>query len=791
MIEWVFNLSELIKSSSISSFIVACDINDKGSKKFSTFKSLKKFEFFYNKEKIKNYYEVICTDQKSKLYIDLDLHNVTLSDSHKILQNIRNELESFCLMHCDTSPHFIISESHSETKKSYHLSCDNIYFIDQKQRFLFSEQFHQYLSDDLKGYFDCSVYSKNRCFRLLESSKFGQNRPLVPHINSSAKLCDHAVFIGKFPTGMTEIKFDKIEYRNDIKITNTSDNIENLLQSIDIKYWTNRTSWVQLACGMKNCGISFECFDKYSQQSTNYGGTHKLWNSIRNFGKNDSSIGTLYYYASISDGFVPDTISLLTNVQQECVKSILEKGTLTHTTCCKLFHNEYPDYYIYSNSTWYNRLKCGRYSEIEVDTDTILSSHISKFFENFENNVLKNVVSNDTDRKLLLKAKSLTEKYEYKTSIIKELKMYYSEPNLLAKLDSKTHLIGFDNGVYDLLERKFRMATIDDCISWTCGFNYITPEECDSNKLQYLENFIFSLFENKDTGAYFLKHIGSFLFGGNKEELIHFWVGNGRNGKGTVDDLLRETLGPYYHVLDDAFFTTTKKNQDEASPAMMALKNVRLTMTTEPEGGTAYLSSKFKRLCGNDPIHCRSLYSNSMQTFIPTFKPVIQTNHLPQFTDVDMGLLQRIRVINFCYTFVKPTEYDSENKYHKLIDINLKTNLRKLKPEFIILLIKWYDIYCVESLDFPSKDILEVTKSYRADIDSVQTFINSATKVNKGESISTIDLLYNYNGWSKEKMNRNVFAQRLKGNFNIKTVKNNGRLLTCLIDRSWLPDFTQ
>ena len=69
--------------------------------------------------------------------------------------------------------------------------------------------------------------------------------------------------------------------------------------------------------------------------------------------------------------------------------------------------------------------------------------------------------------------------------------------------------------------------------------------------------------------------------------------------------------------------------------------------------------------------------------------------------------------------------------------------------------------------------------------------IHTATKICKGENISTIDLLYSYNGWSKEKMSRNVFSQRIKGNFNIKTVKLNGRMLSCLIDRTWLSDFSQ
>ena len=791
--DWVYNLNQLfneVPSSSVNTFYCACDVNDQGAKKFASFKSFVDFEKFYKDEKVKNYYEIIKSENKSKLYLDLDIPNVSLNVAEKILCKIQSELESFLLIHCNTGVvKYEISESHSENKKSFHICVKNVLCSNQKQRFLFGKEFSKFISSDLSEYFDMSVYSKNRCFRLLGSSKYGQSRSLVALKGYSKKLKDHCVSSGFSKSrDNCELIFDEVVYRNDIQISNTPENIAMILKAIDVRFWENRSSWLQIGCAMKNIGLSFSEFDLHSQKASNYGGTRKLWDSIRCTSLGDSGLGTLYYYASKCESFVPEDVSSLTNLQQKCIKSILELGTLTHSNCCKLFHSEYPDYYIYSNNTWYLQLDCGRYTQIDIDTDTILSSHISQYFDHFERDIISSV-PNEGDRKILMKAKSLTEKYEFKTSIIKELKQHYNEPNLLSKLDSKTHLIGFDNGVYDLVQKEFRKATIDDCVSWSVGFDYIDIDSCSADTIDYLENFVYSLFENKDTGKYFLKHIGSFLFGGNKEELIHFWVGNGRNGKGTIDDILRETLGPYYHVLEDAFFTTSKKNQDEASPTMIALKNVRLTMTTEPEGNTSYLSSKFKRICGNDPIHCRSLYSNQMQTFIPTFKPVIQTNHLPNFTDVDVGLLQRIRVINFCYTFVKPTEYDSSNKYHKLIDIELKTNLRNMKKEFMALLIKWYHIYTKESLDTPSKDIIEVTKSYRSDIDSVQTFINSATTHCEGGSISTIDLLYNYNGWSKEKMSRNVFAQRLKGNFKVQTVKNNGRLLTCLIDREWIPDF--
>ena len=264
MTEWHFSLSKI---HNLTSFIVACDVNEEGAKKFASFKSINSFEFFYENQTTKNYYEVICSDSKSKLYIDLDLHNVTLLDSQKILQKILHQLDSFCLIFCDTSPHCNISESHSEIKKSFHLISDNICFENQKQRSLFSEEFHKFLSHDLKPFFDSSVYSKNRCFRLLGSSKFGQQRPLVPTSSSSSSLSDHCVFLEPFShNDCTQLHFEQIQFCDNLKITNTPENIDKLLNSIDLQFWTKRSSWVQLAAAMKNAGLSFDSFDSFSQK---------------------------------------------------------------------------------------------------------------------------------------------------------------------------------------------------------------------------------------------------------------------------------------------------------------------------------------------------------------------------------------------------------------------------------------------------------------------------------------------------------------------------------------------
>jgi len=765
-------------------YIIAQDVNQTGAKQFICFDGIEQFKEFYSKQMERNFYEVIQNNEISKLYIDLDIHNESLSSAQLILMQIINNIQSFTKLYINYECEPLISEAHSESKKSYHIVFPDIVLDNQKQRKIFSDTFSEYIPENIKPYFDKSVYSKNRCFRLLGSSKYGQDRPLTPFNNHTAEMEDHMVTTkSKINKSLLFEEIDKTNVHN-VVIENTPENIKNILESIESKYWSNRQSWIQIGSALKNCNIPFEIFDEYSKRSPNYGGTMKMWNSIRITNINDCGIGTLYYYASKSENFneniMNEKLHALTKVQKECTLNIIETNTLSHDTCAKLLKDHYPDLFIYSESKWYEKLQSGRYKSIDSDPETKLCNHIANYFEIFENTLINKM--NDTEKKTLKRAKHMTEKYEYKTSVIKELRGKYYCENLNEKLNAQQNLIGFDNGVYDLDTFTFRKATKEDYVSWSVGYDYEdNPEEKD---IKYLEDFVFSLFEYKETAHYFIKHLGSLLFGGNKEELIHFWVGNGRNGKGTIDELLRSTLGPYYTVLEDAFFTSTKKNQDEATPALLAMRNTRLAMTSEPEGEVPYLSSKFKKLSGNDPIYGRALYQNEMVMFIPTFKPVIQTNHLPKFTDVDVGLLQRIRVIKFCYTFVVPSEYDSNNMYHKKIDYNLKTNLKKLRPQFIYLLIKWYQLYLQETLDTPSQEIIEITNTYRSDIDSVRTFINETTNHEEKSDIPIHELLFSYNAWAKDKLVRNKFLIRVKSHFDVQLVKVNGKMVQCLRNRS-------
>jgi len=83
------------------------------------------------------------------------------------------------------------------------------------------------------------------------------------------------------------------------------------------------------------------------------------------------------------------------------------------------------------------------------------------------------------------------------------------------------------------------------------------------------------------------------------------------------------------------------------------------------------------------------LYSDIIEQFNPSHKTIIQTNNLPEFTDVDHGLLARLVVINFPFNYCETNDYEPEIPLHKKVDQNLKTKLTGIENSFMHYLLHW------------------------------------------------------------------------------------------------------
>jgi hypothetical protein len=155
--------------------LVSFDVNLKYSKNWCLFSTRQDLYNFIKQNKNYPLYEQINTEYH-KLFFDIDINKGDKGfnefNFYNYKEQIEKELHNVLL---NDKLNFVWLDSSSDIKHSFHLIVKNIVCnIYQNQ------QIKDYLNKQLKSYFLDEVYSKKRCFRMWNCSKFGENRPLKP-----------------------------------------------------------------------------------------------------------------------------------------------------------------------------------------------------------------------------------------------------------------------------------------------------------------------------------------------------------------------------------------------------------------------------------------------------------------------------------------------------------------------------------------------------------------------------------------------------------------------------------
>ena len=188
-------------------------------------------------------------------------------------------------------------------------------------------------------------------------------------------------------------------------------------------------------------------------------------------------------------------------------------------------------------------------------------------------------------------------------------------------------------------------------------------------------------------------------------------------------------LGDYIMTTENTFLTSSFA-QGSANPTLANCRGVRNLIVSEPSevdfvGRETCLNTPFlKLITGTDCIETRQLYRDNI-TFVPQFTPFIQCNRLPNIKSVDDGLVRRIKVITFPFSFVEnPTE-----SFHRKIDKNLKSkiNCEEYGREYILLLLETLKNNLNIDLSIP-KVIQDATSDYFSYNNPIAQFIKTCVR---------------------------------------------------------------
>lgn len=254
----------------------------------------------------------------------------------------------------------------------------------------------------------------------------------------------------------------------------------------------------------------------------------------------------------------------------------------------------------------------------------------------------------------------------YKASIIKELEIYFEDNELLNKLDNNNSIISFNDKLYDFKTQKYRNIEKNDYITIYCDYKH--PLSIETKIKTELNNFLFSLFENKDVILFILDAFGFALFT-NKFEKIFILSGHGCNGKGVLLSLISKAFSKYFTTPSNQFLTT-KYDSSKPNECLYNSNNKKIVSISEPENdsnGDILFNIEFiKKITGNDDVTCRKMYGSNI-TFKPKFNIFVQCNEKPKLEKVDNAVKRRFIAVDFPFTF----------KYGK----NLKSNERPINSD--------------------------------------------------------------------------------------------------------------
>jgi hypothetical protein len=194
------------------------------------------------------------------------------------------------------------------------------------------------------------------------------------------------------------------------------------------------------------------------------------------------------------------------------------------------------------------------------------------------------------------------------------------------------------------------------------------PQVADTAKAK-VEGFFNSMFQDPNDSKWLMRFIACCALRRNLAQTVVFWVGSGSNGKSTMERLLERAFGNEYGHLAMSYFTSEAKQGADVN--LFETRGKRIVMSKESSAKAKFIDGKFKVICGDDTIKCRTNYATSEVCF-KMGKVIIQTNNTPKFVGgYDRAIGRRIRVLEFPYSFKKPEEINPADELQKPIDESL------------------------------------------------------------------------------------------------------------------------
>ncbi len=342
-----------------------------------------------------------------------------------------------------------------------------------------------------------------------------------------------------------------------------------------------------------------------------------------------------------------------------------------------------------------------------------------------------------------------------------------------ASFDANPFLLNVQNGTLNLATGTLQPFDKKDLLTKICAANYEehaatheqTSDACEEEKTAkteateesisagqaetILENAaslpgnlwlqtVSTILPDPSVRRWMQKFMGYCLTGSTEEEKFVIACGPGGSGKGTFFETIAAAISDYKAALsiDTLLATAYVTDGQRPTPEFAKLPGKRYVLSSESNLNRRLDEAKVKLLTGGDTLTARHLNAEPFE-FHPSFKLILQTNHLPAISDaMDKGIRRRLVIVPFTAQIEKR-------------DTKLKQKL--LQPKNLNDCLAWCvegaKLWFAEGLDNDVPDeVAKAAASYYEESDLLQQWLDERTEPSLG-FLKFSKALEDFNNW--------------------------------------------
>ncbi len=615
------------------------------------------------------------------------------------------------------------------------------------------EDFESFYSDCNENNLDIA---KRMCVQHHDTESVSYNPELIQALDkplkTSSTILTNMTEPDPYVYGVDEDE-DRIQYRlegEELKY------VRELVKCLCVERAEAYDDWLRCGLLLHNINESLlDAWKSFSSQASNYSEPtcDDKWNSFDNgYSGPKLGLGSLKIWAKKDNPlkYIEVQRNNVAPLVHEAVRLGSDADYLVAKVIQEYYKNEFicvdagEEWFHFNGSRWERTLKANVLQRR-------IPEEVYRIFENRYNhysNLCAQDPNSEDPKKWLKNLFSIQMKLlkgSYQKTLLSHLQTLFYVKDVMTLFDSNLSILGFDNGVYDLRDKEFRIGRPEDYLTMSTGLSFPVEASKLPMKLdglskhvksvlpQYdrlemdLQDFLCKIIPQQVVREYTMLFLSKCLSGENRDEGFYIWTGSGGNGKSKLIDLMSQCLGQYFCNLPVALLTQKRKASGAASPEMALTLGKRLAVMQEPDVNETLNVGEMKEITGNDKIQARGLYKEPFE-FTPQFKLLMMCNDLPNVPSNDDGTWRRLEAVPFISRFVKSNEVDESN-HRYLIDRQLKNKLGKWKEIMMLNMLEAWTKYDEEGIKVPD-EVKNMTQEYRNKNDVVGQWISEicATK---------------------------------------------------------------